>query len=83
MNRFLAKVTAAANAAVAFSIIIACLFIGRQIAPDALGFEAIYGLWIGLAFGLILALAVCGATAQLSDIRRLLEEIRDQGEDPS
>ena len=75
MNRILANVAGAMNVVVVFSMIVVGARLGQLWGSPG----NILALLGGAFLGLIMAVIVCGFGAQLADIRRLLQEIRDQG----
>lgn len=68
MNRFLARALSAANALLAWVIILAPALVGGN-------FEGSLGFLGGLFLGGLLAILVCGSLALLIDIRNSLREL--------
>ena len=97
MNRFLASFVESLNPVIAIFLIVAGAMFGSRVfspfffqpawAVDprwATLTGALGPLW-GAIIGLLLAIPLCGFNAQLAEMRRLLTDIRDQGqpkEDP-
>lgn len=78
MNRLLADTAPVANAILAFCLVAWGGWYGRESFSGFLG-STDAGILMGFVFGFLVAASVCGLVAQITDIRALLTEIRDQG----